>query len=148
MQRWTRGQREGRGVGQTGRLGFTLPYVKQIASGKLLQSTGSSTWYFLMTQRGGVRRGDGNSLKREGTYVYTQLIHFVVQQKLTQHCRATIQQFFKKIQQYRHVIQTFECKYHNSQLKDLKAVTHGNGGRRVILEERQVQRSHFSLKSL
>ena len=27
----------------------------------------------------------GGRLKREGIYVYTQLIHFVIQQKLTQH---------------------------------------------------------------
>ena len=29
---------------------------------------------------------------REGVYVYTELIHFNVQQKLTQHCRADIRQ--------------------------------------------------------
>ena len=28
--------------------------------------------------------------KREGIYAYIQLIHFIVQQKLTQHCKATI----------------------------------------------------------
>ena len=32
----------------------------------------------------------GGRLRREGTYVYIWLIHFVVQQKLTQHCKATI----------------------------------------------------------
>ena len=35
--------------------------------------------------------------KREGIYVYIKLIHFVVQQKLTQHCEAIILQFFFKI---------------------------------------------------
>ena len=39
--------------------------------------------------------GGGRS-KREGIYVYIHLIHFVVQQKLTQHCRVTIPQFKKK----------------------------------------------------
>ena len=31
-------------------------------------------------------------LKRKGIYVYIQQIHFVVQQKLTQHCKAIIVQ--------------------------------------------------------
>ena len=32
-----------------------------------------------------------------GIYVYVQLIHFAVQQKLTQHCKATVlQQKFKE----------------------------------------------------
>ena len=31
--------------------------------------------------------------KREGVYVNTELIHFVVQQKLTQHCKPIILQF-------------------------------------------------------
>ena len=34
----------------------------------------------------------GEGLKREGIYVNRQLIHFVVQQTLTQHCKATILQ--------------------------------------------------------
>ena len=33
--------------------------------------------------------------KRERIYVYIQLIYFVVQQKLTQHCKATIAQLKK-----------------------------------------------------
>ena len=36
----------------------------------------------------------GGRLKREGIYVYIQLIYFVVQQKLTQHCKAVVLQFF------------------------------------------------------
>ena len=39
---------------------------------------------------------EGERYKREGIYVYTQLIHFVVQQKLTQHCKATIPQLKQK----------------------------------------------------
>ena len=35
----------------------------------------------------------GGRLKREGIYGYLQLIHIVVQQKLTQYCKATIYQF-------------------------------------------------------
>ena len=33
-------------------------------------------------------------LKRKGIYVYLQLIHFV-RQKLTQHCKVIIPQFYK-----------------------------------------------------
>ena len=34
--------------------------------------------------------GEGGRAKKEGIYVYIQLIHFTVQQKLTQHCKAII----------------------------------------------------------
>ena len=34
--------------------------------------------------------GMGGRLKRERKYVYIQLIYFVVQQKLTQHCKVII----------------------------------------------------------
>ena len=60
-----------------------LPFVKQIARGNLLYSPGSSTRGSVVTQmdgRGGVKS------QSEGIYVYIQLIHFVVQQKLIQHC--------------------------------------------------------------
>ena len=43
--------------------------------------------------------GDPNGMeiqKKEGIYVYIQLTHFVVQQKLTQHYKATIGQLQKK----------------------------------------------------
>ena len=42
----------------------------------------------------GERRGS----KREGTRVYIWLIHLTVQQKLIQHSKATIPQFFKNMQ--------------------------------------------------
>ena len=38
----------------------------------------------------------GGRLQREGIYVYIWLIHFVVEQKLTQHCKAIICQLKKK----------------------------------------------------
>ena len=44
-----------------------------------------------MTWRGGVG-WEGGRLQREGMYVYTQLIHTVVQKELTQHCKAIILQ--------------------------------------------------------
>ena len=40
--------------------------------------------------------GVGEKARREGIYVYIQLIHFSVQKKLTQHCKAIIPQFFLK----------------------------------------------------
>ena len=40
---------------------------------------------------GGMGEGvGGGRSKREEIYVYIQLIHFIVQQKLTQHCKAII----------------------------------------------------------
>ena len=38
----------------------------------------------------------GGKSKKEGIYVYIWLIHFILQQKLTQHCKATILQLKKK----------------------------------------------------
>ena len=38
-------------------------------------------------------RAEGR-LKKEGLYVYLQLIHVFIQQKLTQHCKARIFQSF------------------------------------------------------
>jgi len=37
----------------------------------------------------------GGRLKREGMYVYLWLIHVVVTQKVTQHCKAVTFKFFK-----------------------------------------------------
>ena len=36
----------------------------------------------------------GGRLKGDGIYVYIQLIYFVVQQKLMQHCKAIVPHFF------------------------------------------------------
>ena len=44
------------------------------------------------------REGEvGRRLEREAMYAYIQLIHAVVQQKLTQHCKATIVQLKNKL---------------------------------------------------
>ena len=40
---------------------YTLPNVKQIASGKQLRSTGRSAWCFVTTWRGGVGGWEGNA---------------------------------------------------------------------------------------
>ena len=45
---------------------------------------------------GGLVGGVGSRLKREGIYVYTELIHIVVQQELTQQCKAVILSFKKE----------------------------------------------------
>ena len=59
----------------------------------------SSAQRSAMTQRCGLGvMGMGERLKREGIYVYTQLIHTVVQKKLAQHCKAILLQFFKFLQ--------------------------------------------------
>ena len=58
----------------------TLACVKQIVSGKLLYSTRNSACFSVMTGRDGVQgRGKVEErLKREGIYVYLELIHVVV----------------------------------------------------------------------
>ena len=38
----------------------------------------------------------GGRFKKEGIYVYIELLHIVVQQKLIQHCKAIIFQFKKR----------------------------------------------------
>ena len=55
---------------------YTVPCVKQIASGKLLCNTGSSAWYSLI-----ICWEVGQKLKTKGMYTYLWLIHIVVWQK-------------------------------------------------------------------
>ena len=57
----------------------TLLYIKQITHKDLLYSTGNSTHYPVMTYM-------GKESKKEWIYVHILLIHFAVQQKVTQHC--------------------------------------------------------------
>ena len=66
----------------------TLLGVKQTNTEDVLRSPGNSTQCPVVTLVG--RRS-----KEEGLYVYEWLIHFAVQQKLTQHCKATIYQLKK-----------------------------------------------------
>ena len=74
-----------------------LPCIRRIASGKLLSSAGSSAWCSVVTKKGGMGSGVGGRSKREEIYVYIWLIHFVVQQKLTQHCKAAKPQLRKRM---------------------------------------------------
>ena len=60
----------------------------------------SSAQCSVMTQRGGMGKALGRRLKKDGIYVYIQLIHFVVQQKLTQHCKAIILQWGGKKKEF------------------------------------------------
>ena len=71
---------------------YTLPYAKLIANGNLLISTGISTRCSLMTYMGGMRDPEGPRLRR---YMSTYSWFTVVEQKPTQHCKATIPQFNK-----------------------------------------------------
>ena len=57
----------------------------------LLYSTGNSTQYSVMIYM-------GKESKKEWKYVYAWLIHFAVQQKVTQHCKSTGLQLKKKRQ--------------------------------------------------
>ena len=53
----------------------------------------SSARCSVMTQKGGTGREVGERFKREGIYVYLQLIPVFVWQKSAQHCKAIILQF-------------------------------------------------------
>ena len=67
----------------------TLGCVKQIASGNLLQAGGAqlgALWWPRWGERGG-------ETQERGIHVSLQLIHCVVQQKLTQHHKAITLQF-------------------------------------------------------
>lgn len=60
--------------------------------------------------------GVGGRLNREGTSVYIQLIHTVVQQELTQHCKAVIFQLKEK----QHTTVALLCSTESS-----KYISHG-----------------------
>ena len=85
-----REQMDTKGEGRVGRAGgLRLTYtllilcIKQIINENILYSTRN-----ICT----VLNRMGRKPKRERIYVYVWLIHFVVQQKLKQHCKATILQ--------------------------------------------------------
>ena len=56
-------------------------YTQWVTSENLLESTGGSPWYPVMTYWGGMW-GGGREVQEGGIYAYIQLLHFVVQQKL------------------------------------------------------------------
>ena len=57
------------------------------------------------------------SLKREGMYVHLELIHTVVQQKLTQHCKAIILHLKEK---YLGLIQTGFTRLYFRQMEQVR----------------------------
>ena len=63
--------------------------VYKIVSGRLLYDMGGSAQCSVVTWRGGVW-GGGREAKKGGIYVYVQLIHSAIQQKLTQDYKAMI----------------------------------------------------------
>ena len=65
---------------------YAPPCVNKIASGKLLRSTGRSAQGSVMTQRGAMWGVRGDILYN--ICVYKWLIHIVVEQKLTRHCKS------------------------------------------------------------
>ena len=73
---------------------YTIVY--QIASGNLLYSTGSSAWCSRWP-KWGLMEGRWAGGSRGKIYVYKELIHLAVKQKLTQHCKETILQLKKKL---------------------------------------------------
>ena len=77
---------------------YVLPSVKQRASGTL-HNTGSSNQCSETSWRGGMA-GEGGRPKREVMYVYLWMIHAIVWQKPTQHCKAIIRQLKKKKKNY------------------------------------------------
>ena len=66
----TVGEGEGGMNGESNMETYTLPYVKQIASGNLLCDTGSSTQCSVKTWRGGMGWEMDEGFRREGTYLY------------------------------------------------------------------------------
>ena len=75
---------------------YTLPCVKEIDSQWEAATQHGELTELCDDLEGGWGGGVRGKSKREGTYVYLGLIHFVVQQKLIQHCKAIILQFKKK----------------------------------------------------
>ena len=74
---------------------YTLPYVKQIASGNLLGDTHRELSPVLCDN---LEQWDGEKDRRgfrKGTYVYLWLIYVDVWQKPTQYCKAIVLQFKK-----------------------------------------------------
>ena len=51
----------------------------------------------------------GRKLKEERIYVYVGLIYFAIQQKTTQHCKATKLQLYKKKKKKKNLPKGFQC---------------------------------------
>ena len=71
---------------------WTLLYVKQMASERLIHEAGSQSQWSGTTQRDRVGREVRGRLRMRGTHVYLWPIHADVWQKSSQHCKAIILQ--------------------------------------------------------
>ena len=87
-----KGSRGGKKNGQSGMEAYTLPQVKEIANGNLLNDSGNSDLGSVTIQRGGKGLEAGGKVKMEGTYVHLWQIHIDVWQKSNQYCKAIIPQ--------------------------------------------------------
>ena len=70
---------------ETGKDIYTLLCIKKIANKNLMYNKGNSTQSSVVTKYGKI-------FVKTWIHVYVQPIHFVVQQKLTQHCKETVLQ--------------------------------------------------------
>ena len=88
VQKTTMDTKVGSGGGMYWKIGidiYTLLFIKQLINENLPYSPGISTQCSVVVCMGRVS-------KKEWIYIYVQLIHFAIQQKLTQHCKMTILQ--------------------------------------------------------
>ena len=69
---------------------YTLPCVKQIASGNLLNDPGSSNLVLCDNLEGWDGMESGREVEREGPCVFLWLVHADIGQKSTQYCKAII----------------------------------------------------------
>ena len=95
MDKGTRQEGEGEINGESSLDAYTLPYIKQIASGNLLYYSGNSNWGSVTIYRDGKRWEVGGRFKKEGTHIHLWLIHVDVWQKSNQYCKAIILQLNK-----------------------------------------------------
>ena len=75
-------------------LTYALPCVKQLASGKLLCSTGGSAQGSVMTKRGGMRQCEEGSRGRRYTHTYGWLAGFTAEINIVK--QLIIMHFFQK----------------------------------------------------
>ena len=94
-QEWTQRGKERVGQLESSTNIYTLPSIKQTASGKLLHNTGSSTQCSVMMR--GAGWGGGWQEVQEGEDICILMIHVAVWQKPTQHCKPIILQLKNKL---------------------------------------------------
>ena len=91
---WTQQRKNRVGLIEKVALKYIHYHVKQLAGGNLLYNTGNSTQCSVMTQRGEIGQRGGRKVQEGGDICHLWLIHGVIWQKPTQHCKAIILQLF------------------------------------------------------